>query len=419
MALRLKGNRPAPGEADKRYYIVDIQEKLRRERLSTGTRDKELALRREQAVLDALREDPNISKDELKEIARGAAWKALKTRRDIKKSKTFKEACNACLSDPNGWGKIDGSKTYASNCNMLQEVIGADTPVASIDLAICESTVEKIIESGNSETTANRKMFALLSVLRHAKKAGDYPHEIPEYEPFDEDDKARQLVLTHEEEATLFAQVANLDEREMTVKGGHPIVRDATDYADVFMFLMDIGCRHSQAYRVRWRDIVEVKPGVYAIRFWNAGEQKGGLTRTVPCTDRVTAMLARRKKEKGGDGPFHGMTRSRATKLWRLAKAKVPQLANEKECVPHCLRHTCATRLLQVTGNLKLVQEWLGHTKIETTGNIYAKVLIDTKIDALAALQAPKAPGVPHIPTQEQFQDRNLFLQGNETATKH
>ncbi|MGW8273837.1 site-specific integrase [Xanthomonas axonopodis] len=97
-------------------------------------------------------------------------------------------------------------------------------------------------------------------------------------------------------------------------------------------------------------------------------------------------QILKRRKANNTDGPFAGLRRIRATQLWNLGKAKTA-LKSEQECVPHCLRHTCATRLLARTGDLKLVQEWLGHTKIETTASIYAKVLVETKVRALNALQ--------------------------------
>ena len=42
-------------------------------------------------------------------------------------------------------------------------------------------------------------------------------------------------------------------------------------------------------------------------------------------------------------------------------------LGKDDEFVPHCLRHTCASRLVQRGMSLPVVMEWLGHSSISTT----------------------------------------------------
>ena len=49
------------------------------------------------------------------------------------------------------------------------------------------------------------------------------------------------------------------------------------------------------------------------------------------------------------------------------------QAGIEKRVSPHTLRHTSATRTLKATGNLRIVQDNLGHTRLETT-RIYTHV---------------------------------------------
>jgi len=92
----------------------------------------------------------------------------------------------------------------------------------------------------------------------------------------------------------------------------------------------------------------------------------------------------------GSLGPFAILTKTRANKLWNRA-LKGTHLETEPECVPHALRHTCATRMLGMTGDIKLVQEWIGHRDITTTARVYAKVLIGQKINGVTALEAYRA----------------------------
>jgi site-specific recombinase XerC len=47
----------------------------------------------------------------------------------------------------------------------------------------------------------------------------------------------------------------------------------------------------------------------------------------------------------------------------------------------HKARHTAGQHVLDVTGNLKAVQKLLGHSSIQTTGDVYA----DWDIDQLTA----------------------------------
>jgi integrase len=54
----------------------------------------------------------------------------------------------------------------------------------------------------------------------------------------------------------------------------------------------------------------------------------------------------------------------------------------------HGLRHTCATLLLQVGVPIKVVQERLGHKRIEITLNTYAHALPSMQQDAAAKLAA-------------------------------
>lgn len=52
----------------------------------------------------------------------------------------------------------------------------------------------------------------------------------------------------------------------------------------------------------------------------------------------------------------------------------------------HDLRHTCASFLVQKKIQMKQVQEWMGHSDIGTTGNIYSHLDFDSKLGSSDAL---------------------------------
>jgi len=381
MSIYLKGRVPRRGEADRRCYMLDITVAGRRIRLATGTRDKVQAVRKEQAVIDALRDDSNTPREVLEALVRHGSKHAHITGR------TLAMAFSDALNDRNFWRKLASVKTIRHNCRVVLDYFGRELPLNSITQADVDALVDSMEADGYAPATINRKMQSLRAVLKREAKAGRYTQPLPDYKPASERDNARQFVLSVDDEALILKGVLAWDSLPDVQPLGCQRRRDGHDYHDLFVFLADVGCRLSQAINVRWTDVERSHDGNTYIRFWRAGEQKGGMVRTIPCTQRVKDVLERRTRDHyDAPGPFTMLTKPRANKLWNRA-LKGTHLETEKECVPHALRHTCATRLLAMTGDIKLVQEWLGHRDIKTTAQVYAKVLIGTKINGVIALE--------------------------------
>jgi hypothetical protein len=55
---------------------------------------------------------------------------------------------------------------------------------------------------------------------------------------------------------------------------------------------------------------------------------------------------------------------------------------------PHLFRHTLAQGVLDLTGNLKVTQEILGHAHISTTADIYTRVDPVSLVVALSAVKS-------------------------------
>lgn len=91
----------------------------------------------------------------------------------------------------------------------------------------------------------------------------------------------------------------------------------------------------------------------------------------------------------------HGETVLRAKKLGETVRNSKVQITIDFDVTPHILRHTYITNLILSGANVKVVQYLAGHSKVETTLNIYTH-LIERSPEAnlgavLAAFPAPES----------------------------
>jgi integrase/recombinase XerC len=129
--------------------------------------------------------------------------------------------------------------------------------------------------------------------------------------------------------------------------------------------LYSSGLRVSELTNVRWRDL-DLGEGLIRVI------GKGSKTRIVPVGAKAIAALAtlREQDHPGTDDPLV---------CGRLGKpltpngvrARLKRRAKDqgvwKRVYPHLLRHSCASHVLESSGDLRAVQELLGHADIGTT----------------------------------------------------
>lgn len=192
---------------------------------------------------------------------------------------------------------------------------------------------------GNSNATINRKMAALSKLLRKAYKMGDI-QSLPEFKRLKE--KAGRIrFLEPEEEMRLFAAISEKSDL----------------YGHFCVFLIDTGARLGEGIGLRWQDIHHEQ----RVTFWLT---KSGKSRSVPLTERAAAAI--RACEKKKRGPFSSIVQAKFRAAWNEAKQEVG-LGAEPDVVPHILRHTCASRLVQGGIDIRRVQTWLGHQTLQMT----------------------------------------------------
>jgi integrase/recombinase XerC len=108
---------------------------------------------------------------------------------------------------------------------------------------------------------------------------------------------------------------------------------------------------------------------------------KGSKRRTVPVGSKALEALARwlgvREQQQGNQQAAlftgrHG-TRLTAQAIWQRLKRRSLLAGLETPVHPHMLRHSFASHVLQSSGDLRAVQELLGHANITTT-QVYTRL---------------------------------------------
>jgi len=252
-----------------------------------------------------------------------------------------------------------GSLSY-QQAQVILGVLGS-VPVNSIDVSMLRELQRKLRKTLNSETTVNRYLAALRTVMNYAAKE-DSTIRVPRFE-LTREKTGRIIVFSREQEQKILQYYKDREQDEMH---------------DLVIVLIDTGLRLMEALnihkRVQGQLVSEYRDG--AIRCWRT---KSGV-RTVLTTKRVSDILQRRYQ--------FSLTKRMAQRRWEyMAKA----VGLESGSVLHCLRHTCASRLLAGTEtqkgiSLRELQEWLGHSEITTTQR-YLHCVPDAKGKAIEILQ--------------------------------
>ena len=159
-------------------------------------------------------------------------------------------------------------------------------------------------------------------------------------------------------------QVLDVDEAVQLVELPTDAPLGLRDRAMLELFYSS-GLRLSELCALRWRDL-DLAEGLVTVL------GKGAKQRTVPVGSHARHALQAWRGETGGAGDapvFPG--RGGAAITPRAVQIRLRQLAQRqglfKRVHPHLLRHSFASHVLESSGDLRGVQELLGHADIATT----------------------------------------------------
>ncbi|MEO7431018.1 MAG: tyrosine recombinase XerC [Dokdonella sp.] len=159
-------------------------------------------------------------------------------------------------------------------------------------------------------------------------------------------------------------QVLDADEMAVLVDVPGDDAESIRDRA-LLELLYSSGLRVAELCGVRWRDL---DPGDGMLRVTG----KGSKTRIVPVGAKALVALAALREQDlpRDDDPLVRGARG-APLTPNGVRARLKKRANEqgvwKRVYPHLMRHSCASHLLESSGDLRAVQELLGHADIGTT----------------------------------------------------
>lgn len=258
------------------------------------------------------------------------------------------------------WAGRPGERPAVLNATKCIEILGENLTPAAVTEQRIDEMVFKFEAEGLSDSTINRRLSALSKMMTFASDRG-YIARKPKIERKKEP-QHRIRYITPEEEAELLAYFDHI---------GQP---DMKDFVTVGI---DTGMRLSEILRIEGRD---VDNGMVSI--WRTKNSK---SRSIPLTTRCLKLLAARKSSNTAGQLFEGMTAPKVHHYWNLARRHLG-LARDPQFVPHVMRHTFCSRLVQRGVDIVSVSKLAGHSSIVVTMR-YAHLAPDNLANAIKKLE--------------------------------
>lgn len=277
---------------------------------------------------------------------------------------TLQEAL--AVSRSTRWDHSRNEKKAIALANEAVAFFGKARRLDLITTSDVDAYVMHLRKKGNSAGTINRKLNALSAMFSDAIERDGCSK------------RPRIRRLTEPQHRIRYLSVAEeMQLLSLFQQWGEKAMREAV------VVLIDTGMRRGELFRASTMD---VDAAVNIISIW---ESKGGVPRSIPMTQRVRSIVSTRCA-MGGGLLFPELSAEAFRYRWDRARAAMG-MAADKQFVPHALRHTFASRLVQRGVPLFVVQKLLGHGEIQVTSR-YAHLSDRELHQAVDVLQGSVKP---------------------------
>jgi len=257
------------------------------------------------------------------------------------------------------WQGRKAEETLLKNAEQVVDILGPSRLVSSLVKADSDLIKQEFRRRHRSDATINRKLAALSVLVKEAVERGHLA-------------KGFTVGLLRERQGRI--RFVTLDEERAMLdwcdRTGNQNLRD------YIIVSLDTGFRQGEVLKIEARDCGKVNLWTY--------DTKSGKSREVPLTKRTQIILEKRAYCLRPEKKVFDFDPQWIRERWRKMQTAM-DLIDDEEFVPHCLRHTFVTRLLERGVDIKTVQELAGHERIETTQR-YAHTSPERKVMAIQRL---------------------------------
>ena len=258
----------------------------------------------------------------------------------------------------------EGTASASQSRHKMKEInayFGAKTDVNDLSTVLIDEFIHHLKRDNNANSTINRKLATISKMLNYADECIQLRHKPKIHRQ--KEPQGRMRFVSPEEELQI---MHTLDQWSQI------------DLKDSITVLLDTGIRRSELGRI---EEVDIQPDV--INLWRT---KNELDRSVPMTERVKEIMARRTVKANSvstrSSKLFPQNMETLSKHWNRVRFHL----GYDDMVLHTFRHTTASRLIQRGVSVGVVQEWMGHRTISVTMR-YAHLSPKNLLDAVAVLE--------------------------------